>query len=117
MAVTYFRGTLQPAHRSPITSYITLKCNERRTKQPPDLQCISRHLTDLGHTDKEGPERSDEDKQVDEDINAEDTDADAYSDEERADLTNEEWRMLRAQEPEIQDDNEKEDEDYNDHNN
>jgi len=68
-----------------------------------------------GHTDKEVPERSDEDKQVDEDIDAEGTDTDAYSDEEGADLTNEEWRMLRAQEPEIQDDNE--DEDYNDHNN
>lgn len=117
LAVTYFRGTLQPAHRSLITSYMTLKYNERRTKQSPDLQCISRHLTDLGHTDKEVPERSDEDKQVDEDIDAEDTDADAYSDEEGADLTNEEWRMLRAQEPEIQDDNEEEDEDYNDHNN
>jgi hypothetical protein len=116
LAATYFRGTLQPAHRSLITSYMTLKCNERRTKQSPNLQCISRHLTDLGHTDKEVPERSDEDKQVDEDIDAEDTDADAYSDEEGADLTNEEWRMLRAQEPEIQDDN-KEDEDYNDHNN
>ena len=52
---------------------------------------------------------------MDEDIDAEGTDTDAYSDEEGADLTNEEWRMLRAQEPEIQDDNE--DEDYNDHNN
>ena len=75
---------------------MTLKCNERRTKQSPDLQYISRHLTDLGHTDKEVPERSDEDKQVDEDIDVEGTDADAHSDEEGADLTNKEWRMLRA---------------------
>src|SRR5580700_11705329 len=116
LAVTYFRGALQPTHRSLITSYMTLKCNERRTKQSPDLQCISRRLTGLGHTDKEAPERSDEGKQVDEDIDAEDTDVDAYSDEEEADLTYEEWQMLRAQEPEIQDENEEEGEDYNDHN-
>jgi hypothetical protein len=116
LAVTYFRGTLQPAHRSLITSYITLKCNKRCTKQSPNLQCISRHFTDLGYTDKEVPKRSDEDKQVDKDIDAEDTDVDAYSDKEGADLTNKEWRMLKAQELEIQDNN-KEDEDYNDHNN
>ncbi len=69
---------------------MTLKYKERRTKQSPNLPCISRHLTDLGHTDKEAPERSDEDKQVDEDIDAGDTDADAYSDEDGADSTNEE---------------------------
>jgi len=59
----------------------------------------------LRHT-KDFPSSSDEDKLVDSDIDTGDTDADAYSDEEATILTNKEWGMLRAQELEIQDDNE-----------
>lgn len=103
LAITYFRGTLQPAQRTQITHYMMLMCNEECTKHSSHPQSISSHLKDVGHTDKEVLEKSDEDMQVDGN-----REFDPSFDEDEAQLTNEEWRTIMAQELGIHDDDEEE---------
>lgn len=106
LAVAYFRGTLQPAQRTQITHYMTLTCNKVCTKRSSHPQINSRYLNDLGHKDQEAPESGDEDKQVDGN-----RELDANFDEEEAQLVNEEWRMIMAQELPIREKDEEDEDD------
>jgi hypothetical protein len=98
LAVTYFRGTLQPAQRTQITHYMTFTCKDDFTKRSSRPQRISSRLNGLGHKNKEDLKSSDEDRQMN---GHREVDAN-FNEEEQ--LATEEWRLTMAQGLAIQDD-------------